>query len=108
MYSRNWHDIVFRSVEVGVALWFPCCLWNSMAPEQLWILNPRKLLRRQIDPVASTSTEKVNVFHASFLLLFIDLNGYLFGSLKHLLKKDNRFYQTKTVGFATIQRSPSL
>lgn len=30
-----------------------------MAPEQLWILNPRKLLRRQIDPVASTSTEKV-------------------------------------------------
>lgn len=29
-----------------------------MAPEQLWILNPRKLLSRQIDPVASTSTEK--------------------------------------------------
>lgn len=59
VYSRNWHDIVFRLVEVGVALWFPCCLWNSMAPEQLWILNPRKLLRRQIDPVPSTSTEKV-------------------------------------------------
>lgn len=58
VYSRNWHDIVFRLVEVGVALWFPCCLWNSMAPEQLWILNPRKLLSRQIDPVASTSTEK--------------------------------------------------
>ena len=58
MYSRNWHDIVFRLVEVGVALWFPCCLWNSMAPEQLWILNPRQLLRRQIDPVASTSNEE--------------------------------------------------
>lgn len=26
-----------------------------MAPEQLWILNPRKLLTRQIDPVASSS-----------------------------------------------------
>ncbi|KAG4070867.1 hypothetical protein HA402_011093 [Bradysia odoriphaga] len=58
VYSRNWHDIVFRLVEVGVALWFPCCLWNSMAPEQLWILNPRKLLRRQIDPVPSTSSDK--------------------------------------------------
>lgn len=56
VYSRNWHDILFRSVEVGVALWFPCCLWNSMKPEQLWILNPRRLLRRQIDPVASGSS----------------------------------------------------
>ncbi|XP_059618468.1 uncharacterized protein LOC132262966 [Phlebotomus argentipes] len=58
VYSRNWHDIVFRLVEVGVALWFPCCLWNSMAPEQLWILNPKKLLSRQIEPVASTSLAK--------------------------------------------------
>lgn len=49
VYSRNWHDIVFRVVEIGFALWFPCCLWNSMAPEQLWILNPRKLLQRQVD-----------------------------------------------------------
>uniref|UniRef100_A0A0K8TT33 Putative the ring-variant domain is a c4hc3 zinc-finger like motif found in a number of cellular n=1 Tax=Tabanus bromius TaxID=304241 RepID=A0A0K8TT33_TABBR len=59
VYSRNWHDIVFRIAEIGVALWFPCCLWNSMAPEQLWILNPRKLLSRQIDPsIPTTSTEK--------------------------------------------------
>lgn len=62
VYSRNWHDIVFRLAEVGVALWFPCCLWNSMAPEQLWILNPRKLLTRQIDPVAHCSNEKVGFF----------------------------------------------
>lgn len=48
-------------MEVGVALWFPCCLWNSMAPEQLWILNPRKLLTRQIDPVPSTSNEPASV-----------------------------------------------
>lgn len=65
VYSRNWHDIVFRSVEVGVALWFPCCLWNSMKPEQLWILNPRRLLRRQVDPVSggaggSSSIERVS------------------------------------------------
>ncbi|XP_053961281.1 uncharacterized protein LOC128865199 [Anastrepha ludens] len=58
VYSRNWHDIVFRIVEMGVAFWFPCCLWNSMAPEQLWILNPRKLLSRQIDPsIPTTSAE---------------------------------------------------
>lgn len=57
--SRNWYDIVFRLFEVGFALWFPCCLWNSMAPEQLWILNPRKLLSRQVEPVANSSCEKV-------------------------------------------------
>lgn len=30
LYSRNWHDVVFRVIEVGVALWFPCVLWNCM------------------------------------------------------------------------------
>lgn len=34
-----------------MALWFPCCLWNSMAPEKLWLLNPKKLLTRPIDPL---------------------------------------------------------
>jgi len=53
--SRNWYDIVFRLVEVGVIVWFLGCLWNSFSPEQLWILNPRKLLTRQIEPVAGTS-----------------------------------------------------
>ncbi|XP_049879961.1 uncharacterized protein LOC126376539 isoform X2 [Pectinophora gossypiella] len=47
--SRNWHDLVFRLAEIGVALWFPCVLWNSMAPERLWLLNPRRLLSRQLD-----------------------------------------------------------
>ncbi|PSN51653.1 hypothetical protein C0J52_09450 [Blattella germanica] len=28
--SRNWHDVVFRVVEIGVTLWFPCVLWNCM------------------------------------------------------------------------------
>lgn len=60
MYSRNWHDIVFRSVEVGVALWFPCCLWNSMKPEQLWILNPRRLLRRQLEPTGASAVDRVS------------------------------------------------
>lgn len=46
MYSRNWHDIVFRIVEIGVAIWFPAVLWNCMKPSELWILNPRKLLAR--------------------------------------------------------------
>lgn len=53
--SRNWYDIGFRMVEVGVVIWFLACLWNSFSPEQLWILNPRKLLTRQIEPVASSS-----------------------------------------------------
>ncbi|XP_011062131.1 PREDICTED: uncharacterized protein LOC105150623 isoform X2 [Acromyrmex echinatior] len=46
LYSRNWHDIVFRVIEVGVALWFPCVLWNCMSPEQLWILNPKRILKK--------------------------------------------------------------
>ncbi|KFM68846.1 hypothetical protein X975_25326, partial [Stegodyphus mimosarum] len=44
--SRNCYNIVFRVVEMGVALWFPCVLWNCIRPEQLWILNPQKLLRK--------------------------------------------------------------
>ncbi|XP_012266455.1 uncharacterized protein LOC105692075 isoform X3 [Athalia rosae] len=46
LHSRNWHDIVFRIIEVGVALWFPCVLWNCMSPEQLWILNPKRILKK--------------------------------------------------------------
>lgn len=46
LYSRNWHDVVFRVVELGVALWFPCVLWNCMSPEQLWILNPKRILKK--------------------------------------------------------------
>ncbi|XP_066585932.1 uncharacterized protein [Prorops nasuta] len=46
IYSRNWHDIVFRVIEVGVALWFPCVLWNCISPEELWILNPKRILKK--------------------------------------------------------------
>ncbi|XP_026293840.1 uncharacterized protein LOC113217945 [Frankliniella occidentalis] len=46
LYSRNWHDLVFRVVEIGVVLWFPCVLWNCMSPEQLWILNPKRILKK--------------------------------------------------------------
>lgn len=59
VHSRNLYDIVFRICEVGFALWFPCCLWNSMAPEQLWILNPRKLLSRQTKSFECSTVETV-------------------------------------------------
>lgn len=42
--GRNVLDIVFRLFELGVALWFSCCLWNWKSPSQLWILNPKRLL----------------------------------------------------------------
>ncbi|XP_013774928.2 uncharacterized protein LOC106459810 [Limulus polyphemus] len=38
---------------MGVALWFPCVLWNCVSPEQLWILNPRKILKK-LDPDKQT------------------------------------------------------
>lgn len=44
--SRNTHDIVFRTIEIGIALWFPCVLWNCIRPEQLWCLNPKKILEK--------------------------------------------------------------
>lgn len=44
--SRNAHQIIFRLVEIGVALWYPCVLWNCFRPERLWVLNPRRILRR--------------------------------------------------------------
>ncbi|XP_041974823.1 uncharacterized protein LOC121730069 [Aricia agestis] len=47
--SRNWHDVVFRLAEIGVTLWFPCVLWNCMDPGRLWLLNPRRLLARQLE-----------------------------------------------------------
>lgn len=45
MISRNTYQIAFQVVELAVALWFPCCLWNCIQPETLWILNPRRILK---------------------------------------------------------------
>lgn len=47
VFCRNYHQIMFRVVEFGVALWFPCVLWNCIQPEQLWILNPRRILKKE-------------------------------------------------------------
>ncbi|KAL0276682.1 UNVERIFIED_CONTAM: hypothetical protein PYX00_004198 [Menopon gallinae] len=58
IYTRNWHDITFRIVEIGVVLWFPCVLWNCMSPDQLWILNPRKLLKKLEPPPEQVVLEK--------------------------------------------------
>ncbi|XP_039269386.2 uncharacterized protein LOC120344310 [Styela clava] len=42
--TRSIHTVLHRMAEVLVVLWFPCVLWNSSRPEQLWFLNPRRLL----------------------------------------------------------------
>ena len=70
LISRNAYDIVFRIVELGVALWFPCVLWNCIAPEQLWILNPRKILKIDIDKSVESVTPKPGEFsfHLSTIL----------------------------------------
>ncbi|XP_014777319.1 uncharacterized protein LOC106874178 [Octopus bimaculoides] len=41
--SQNVFDIGFRIIEFGVSLWFPCVLWNCCSPEELWVLNPKKI-----------------------------------------------------------------
>ncbi|XP_065845375.1 uncharacterized protein [Oscarella lobularis] len=34
-----------RIFELGINVWFACVLWNYQRPEDLWILNPRRLLK---------------------------------------------------------------
>ncbi|RWS29522.1 uncharacterized protein B4U80_01252 [Leptotrombidium deliense] len=55
--SRNTHQIMFRVVELAVALWYPCAFWNCMRPEKLWILNPRRILKKEGSGVESCSIE---------------------------------------------------
>lgn len=59
IHTRNWHDVTFRILEIGVVLWFPCVLWNCMSPDQLWILNPKKLLKRVEHPDEAGSSRQV-------------------------------------------------
>ncbi|XP_062523560.1 uncharacterized protein LOC134198219 [Corticium candelabrum] len=44
--ARTVYDIVFRIMELAIALWFPCALWNWKRPEKLWLINPRQLLQQ--------------------------------------------------------------
>ncbi|XP_027056540.1 uncharacterized protein LOC113683492 isoform X2 [Pocillopora damicornis] len=53
MEGRNALEVVFRVFELGVALWFSCCLWNWKSPSQLWILNPKRLLVHETDEETS-------------------------------------------------------
>lgn len=52
---------MFRAVEVGTALWFPCCLWNVNRPDQLWILNPKKILKTPTKVTPDTQEEKYSL-----------------------------------------------
>ncbi|XP_076360124.1 uncharacterized protein LOC143252215 isoform X4 [Tachypleus tridentatus] len=76
--SRNCHDVIFRVVEMGVALWFPCVLWNCVRPEQLWILNPRKILMKlEADKPAQTTEEESLVSSSKEVAVRAVLNNSL-------------------------------
>eukprot|EP00057_Strongylocentrotus_purpuratus_P009336 XP_011663810.1 PREDICTED: uncharacterized protein LOC582261 [Strongylocentrotus purpuratus] len=49
LLQRNSYVIVFRIVELAMVMWFPCVLWNCRSPEKLWILNPKRILRENMD-----------------------------------------------------------
>lgn len=72
LFSRNFYEVSFRVIEIGLALWFPCVLWNCVQPQQLWILNPKKLLMRKpaqtnvYEELARFSGEQLNVHRAAF------------------------------------------
>ncbi|XP_071947278.1 uncharacterized protein [Antedon mediterranea] len=62
MFKRNFYDVLFRVVELGVAMWFPCVLWNCKSPEKLWILNPTRILRNVEDEEnANKDSEKTSL-----------------------------------------------
>lgn len=72
--SRNAHRIIFRLVEIGIALWYPCVLWNCIRPERLWVLNPRRILRR--DPSDTTLNDPRSVETESALLVDNSMNKW--------------------------------
>ncbi|CAB3992319.1 predicted protein [Paramuricea clavata] len=55
--SRNALEIVARISELAVALWFPCVLWNCFRPHELWILNPKKLIKVSLIEEATDEDE---------------------------------------------------
>ncbi|XP_070581697.1 uncharacterized protein [Ptychodera flava] len=58
IFSWNFYNVVFRTVEIGLVLWFPCVLWNWERPERLWLLNPKRLFRSDSDVDISTSASE--------------------------------------------------
>lgn len=70
--SRNYHQVMFRVVEFGVALWFPCVLWNCIQPERLWILNPRRILKRKSqlvnDATMKSKPISTNIIESEYLV----------------------------------------
>lgn len=83
------YDVIFRIFEVGFALWFPCCLWNSISPEHLWILNPRTLLQNEIEPFSSMPNKKVRIMDT--LIRYYLHYQFPLRKLTHLWKKKNLF-----------------
>ena len=72
--SRNAYRIIFRLSEIGIALWYPCVLWNCVRPERLWVLNPRRLLKR--DPSDSSLHDPRSVETESALLVDSSINAW--------------------------------
>lgn len=62
LVSRNIYEVSFRLIEIGLALWFPCVLWNCVQPQQLWILNPKRLLMRKPTQIRSSAPEDLTRF----------------------------------------------
>ena len=58
---------MFRVVEIGIALWYPCVLWNCIRPERLWILNPRRILSRE-QKTKCTDTKGLSVEGESLMV----------------------------------------
>ncbi|XP_046562116.1 uncharacterized protein LOC124271086 isoform X2 [Haliotis rubra] len=61
----NYYELVFRVVEFGVVIWFPCVLWNCRKPETLWVLNPRRILRTldlhsNVDEITGLNRDQYN------------------------------------------------
>lgn len=88
--SRNYHQVMFRVVEFGMALWFPCVLWNCIKPEQLWILNPRRILKR-----------RTNFFHiddnAKFMGKSVAESELLVGTKKSMLSNKSSIMNSNSI-----------
>lgn len=58
-------------------MWFPACLWHPTAPESLWILNPRTLLKgsRAALDLAKKHSDKTAFYLSNFKSGLVSSNG---------------------------------
>ncbi|XP_011409740.1 PREDICTED: uncharacterized protein LOC105316503 [Amphimedon queenslandica] len=55
-HSLYTSSMVIHIIELGLPIWFCCCLWNFKRPTTLWVLNPGLLLQPRYNSKGETDS----------------------------------------------------